>query len=1041
MSDWHADASDQSRTHTGGTSGSHSTRSIHLLGVDLGARWASATPELQALARGLHAELGALTQGAALPLPDRKARLTRRGGRCERDGTPLTFAPWTPDTHVCPTCHVVYRGTEHDDWWALGAQLWSAERTLHAAVLGVMWNDPSLLELAQRALDRFSDRWDTYPNRDNVLGPSRLFFSTYLESVWLLNTTLAAHVLRGYGERTEADMHVGSPNQPLISRESALNTVNRFVTRVVEPDRALIASYPEGLSNRQTWHTAALLSSASLLRDEAAIAPLVDGALGVSTLVNRGLLSDGTWYEGENYHLFAHRGLWYGVTLLESLGASLSHDTNERYATGFCTPFLGVLPDGTFPSRRDSRYAVSVQQWRFAEWCELGLQRRNDELLRVWLHRLYSAPLSEERSVAYPGQTRADADTGRSRSTADIERDEPALQLRRQDLGWRTLLFARNEPWAEAVSAGEGSIALPAQGLHVLRRDRDRIYVALEGGHTGGGHGHPDRLALTIQDGSSRVLEDPGTGSYTERTLHWYRSTLAHNAPLINGLSQRPVEAQLVAFEARSGVAWTRVRVPELAPGVRVQRSAVLFDEHVVDVVEWTSQTATLIDLPVHVEGDTADMRSWHPGQPFNMGGLEDGIEFVRDAECTPLAAGELVCVVRQPSAGPAQQAAGARQSDWHAAQPLQASESTVRCWYALSGGGELWRANAPGPPGCGDRRLYWLRARGEAGVMLGVWSLRNSVESVQLASAASAACPASPASLASLASPTPAESPADQSPSLQVVMRNGTSALHVPEALGWHIDLQAGNARSRIDLQALNDPIHLLDAPERTVQRPSPGVAPVHVRLDEHLTVHFPLGKAHYRRSEQSWDEAGSPTADVQLTYDGPHLRITVQAQTGAVVVPEPDAINALDNERADVNADGLQLYVAPADSTQWTGAWLVVPDVSGPRVTALVAANDDATSEPGLEVQSEHTNSGWTMHIALRCAQHGLQPGQPLRFDLIVNERPPDRERRRGQLVLSGARDEFVYLRGDRHDILRSWVLLCVPSHLSRSLSQPLV
>ena len=37
---------------------------------------------------------------------------------------------------------------------------------------------------------------------------------------------------------------------------------------------------------------------------------------------------------------------------------------------------------------------------------------------------------------------------------------------------------------------------------------------------------------------------------------------------------------------------------------------------------------------------------------------------------------------------------------------------------------------------------------------------------------------------------------------------------------------------------------------------------------------------------------------------------------------------------------------------------------------------------------------------------------------IDVLVNEKPRDRVRRRGQLVMSGARDEFVYLRGDRHD-----------------------
>jgi hypothetical protein len=39
----------------------------------------------------------------------------------------------------------------------------------------------------------------------------------------------------------------------------------------------------------------------------------------------------------------------------------------------------------------------------------------------------------------------------------------------------------------------------------------------------------------------------------------------------------------------------------------------------------------------------------------------------------------------------------------------------------------------------------------------------------------------------------------------------------------------------------------------------------------------------------------------------------------------------------------------------------------------------------------------------------------------DVIVNETVAERVRRRGQLVLSGAAGEFVYLRGDRHERAR--------------------
>ena len=49
-----------------------------------------------------------------------------------------------------------------------------------------------LARLARDILDAYSEAYANYPNRDNVLGPTRVFFSTYLESVWLLQLCVAA---------------------------------------------------------------------------------------------------------------------------------------------------------------------------------------------------------------------------------------------------------------------------------------------------------------------------------------------------------------------------------------------------------------------------------------------------------------------------------------------------------------------------------------------------------------------------------------------------------------------------------------------------------------------------------------------------------------------------------------------------------------------------------------------------------------------------------------------------------------------------------
>src|SRR5205085_2695383 len=125
----------------------------------------------------------------------------------------------------------------------------------------------------------YAARYDSYPNSDNVLGPTRLFFSTYLESIWLLQICVATDLL--------------STSRPEVA--------GRARDLIIEPSRAIIAGYDEGGSNRQVWNDAALFAAARMLEDDAAAETAVYGSSGIISHLGDGLLPDGTWYEGENY--------------------------------------------------------------------------------------------------------------------------------------------------------------------------------------------------------------------------------------------------------------------------------------------------------------------------------------------------------------------------------------------------------------------------------------------------------------------------------------------------------------------------------------------------------------------------------------------------------------------------------------------------------------------------------------------------------------------------------------------------------------------
>ncbi|HET6680066.1 MAG TPA: heparinase II/III family protein [Gemmatimonadaceae bacterium] len=927
----------------------------------LDARTTVAAGPLAGLAGSLAADLDVVIARGVAPPPG-KARLTRRGGRCAHDGELLAFDPYSPRRHRCPRCGREYEGDAHYDWWVMGYQLWLAERVVHAATLQAVHDRDGAdryARFARDTLQAIGALYEGYPNRDNVLGPSRPFFSTYLESIWLLQLAVAVDLLDGRG--------------------AGGAVTAAFRDLVIEPSRALIASYDEGTSNRQVWNVAALSAADLVLGKD----PGGRMRSFISRL-DRSLLVDGTWYEGENYHLFAHRGLWYLVALAEGAGIALPAEFLRRFAEGFVTPFLTALPDLTFPSRRDSQYAVSLRQWRTAEQCELGIARSpGDRRLLSVLERLYTPDIPR-------------GDTGRARSTAEAERNAAPVALDRSDLGWRSLLCALPELPALRPLA-PGSVLLEGQGIGILRRDAGRVHVALDYGETGGGHGHPDRLDVLFAHEAARWLDDPGTGSYTDPSLHWYRSTLAHNAPLFDGRSQRRVAGSLSAYEDRGGSGWIEANASGLEPGVEVRRTLVVMTDYLLDVLEWSSDHAVTCELPVHVDGTVTGTGVWHRDEAVGSAAAEDGFAFLRD---------------REAASGGA-----------HVRLTAQRGDATVDARFASEPEADWWRAEAPGVPGTSPRRFFVRRQRGTAGALVALWSWGGSAHSMEMRDGV-----------------------------YRVDLANGERHTHARSAHGWHVDLEFGGARSSIDLGGVRSSTQwgggvetdsasglpvvaaAASAPASDVGEPRdlrPAGTPPHLlpRVasamrdpflafdadlgDAAFVLH--LGESHYRRSELDWNAAGRPAATIRCAASGDVLLVDVEIEKPDVFFAPAREENPLDNEHPDINSDGLQLYlVADRSGTPSSFAWLVVPvpGAGEARVAPLVAGPEPL--QPA--VRWRQTVRGWQARIALPVADAGIRPGATLAFDCIVNEMSADRERRRGQLVPAGAGGEFVYLQGDR-------------------------
>src|SRR5437879_13613945 len=80
----------------------------------------------------------------------------------------------------------------------------------------------------------------------------------------------------------------------------------------------------------------------------------------------------------------------------------------------------------------------------------------------------------------------------------------------------------------------------------------------------------------------------------------WYRSTLAHNAPRVDGGTRESGDAVCETFDAPGEWAWMRGRY-----GV-VTRTLVTGPAYVLDVVELASREEQVCELPWHFQGRTA---------------------------------------------------------------------------------------------------------------------------------------------------------------------------------------------------------------------------------------------------------------------------------------------------------------------------------------------------------------------------------------------------------------------------------------------------
>lgn len=494
---------------------------------------------------------------------------------CPTHGTTLVaFKP--PEQHQCPACKKIY-SDERTVGAYRGILHMAAERA--AQTLGEAYaytGDERYVAEVKRILLKYADNYHTYPGRRDRWGRPGWFAPLggrrYDQS--LDEAVGAVRLAKAY------DL---TRNSPAWSGKEQTHVEQDFF----RPTAETLLRFNQDINNHQTWYNAGLLAIASVLGDAELVRKVLTMKGGFHDQLKRSVTSDGLWYEGTMaYHNYALQAMIEIVDAGRRLGLPLHQEAAFRSMLE--APLKAAYPNGQFPAINDSDPS-NIQS--FAG-------------MFLWAWQTYHDPLfAQAYACGSPAKLR--------KLTGADGPATPTLEMRSVDLSGAGLAVLRQGRGAEAAS------------------------VFLDYGLHGEGHGHPDKLNITLYAMGREWLLDPGRIGYSHAEYKtWCRQTVAHNTVVLDGQSQTPTTGRLLWLRAEDDFAACAAESDGAYPGSVLRRHLFLSKNMLVDVFEVESAQAHQIDWLAHAISDRLEPADERGAGEAAPAGDENGYQYLRDSRC-----------------------------------------------------------------------------------------------------------------------------------------------------------------------------------------------------------------------------------------------------------------------------------------------------------------------------------------------------------------------------------------------------------------------
>lgn len=447
--------------------------------------------------------------------------------------------------HRCPVCGETYSGYPYDNVLYKHAHVRLSFDLEACAWAYALTGDTRFAQRTRDILIAYAERYSTYPYHSANMAKrtdspdssgGHVFEQTLSEASWVTRVCVAYDLVR---------------RSPVFTATDHSTIRSRLLLKVFQN----IAKNPKGRSNWQTWHNAAIVSIGGVLHDETLVRrALEDRENGFFRQFENSILPNGMWYEKSwAYHFYSLKAIEVIAETARRLGFDLV--SMPKLQKMYSLPFEYRMVDGTLPRFGDSTTITipgGVYEAAYYWW-------KNPIFISV----LSSAP--NWKSIMYGRKT----DVTKTRWTKWYQ-------------SIVEMPFFRHLRTASTTDAQCRSIHLKDSGHAILRiNGRDGCSSAvLSHGSFGGEHGHLDQLSFVYYALNQELGVDPGRAVSQAYRLpvhrDWYRSTISHNAVLVDRKPQRPASGLAELFAESDSMAVASAYTVEAYPGIRQHRLLVL---------------------------------------------------------------------------------------------------------------------------------------------------------------------------------------------------------------------------------------------------------------------------------------------------------------------------------------------------------------------------------------------------------------------------------------------------------------------------------